>query len=276
LEDFFGIFVEESHTMELKLKRFHALVILCLAAIVVVYVVGQADQAFLLVASNFISPASAFVPALYCLFLTSRYGALSHLFLKEFKQKFWRAWLYLGVGLLLWLLGEILWTVYAIVFAVEIPYPSIADLFWVLGYVPIAGFLIAYLLLFREKVSSKMIAAAGVGALTAAVLVFLVLIGPVFQAGTDPVTQFFNVAYPTLDLVLLAVSLVGLFAFQRENLARFWIWFNLGFILMAVGDVLFSYSTALGFYYAGHPLDLFYYFGYFSILVGLYEHKRAL
>jgi hypothetical protein len=54
------------------------------------------------------------------------------------------------------------------------------------------------------------------------------------------------------------------------------VWLNLGFISIVIADLMFSYSTALGFYYDGHPLELLYYFGDLAILLGLYDHRQIL
>ncbi|MFQ5891588.1 MAG: hypothetical protein ACE5HW_02190, partial [Candidatus Methanofastidiosia archaeon] len=49
----------------------------------------------------------------------------------------------------LWLLGELTWTIYEDFFGIE-PFPSLADLFWFLGYVPLFYLILRILYLYRK------------------------------------------------------------------------------------------------------------------------------
>lgn len=247
----------------------YVFVILWLAAVFVIYFFGQGDRTFLLFASNVVSPVSAFLPALYSLTLVRRYGI-------DPKDRFTRLWLYLAVGLFLWVLGEITWSVYELVLLVSVPYPSVADVFWIAGYLPLVIALLLYIAPFKDALSLKSVLSAVAVALLTDAAVFLVLIGPVFSPTADPATQLFDFAYPILDMVLLGVSIAGMLIFLPGRISRLWVWLNLGFISTVIADVLFSYSSALGTYYDGHPLELLYFLGDAAILLGLYEHTRAL
>jgi len=247
----------------------YVFVIAWLAVIAVVYYLGQANQTFLLLASNMISPASALLPAFYSLTLLRQYAS-------DLKQRFAKAWVCLTVGLFLWLLGEITWSFYTLVLSVSIPYPSVADVIWIAGYFPLAVALLLYLVPFREALSLKKALTAVAVGLLADVGVLVILVGPVLGLGADASTQFFDLAYPFLDTVLLGLAIGGTLVFLPGRISRFWLWLNLGFILIAIADLLFSYSTALGLYYDGNPLELFYFLGDSAILLGLYDHKRIL
>ena len=252
-----------------ELKRMYVFVTGWLLATVIIYFFGQGNHVFLLYASNIISPSSAFLPALYGLMLVRRYAS-------NLKDRFARIWVYLTAGLFVWLLGEITWTVYALALSVTVPYPSIADLFWIAGYFPLAFALYRYLVPFKEALPlKKILTATGIG-LLADLGVFAILIGPILTIETEPVAQVFDLAYPFLDMMLLGMSIAGMLMFFPGRISRFWVWLNLGFILIVIADLLFSYSTALGFYYEGHPIDLLYYFGDLFILLSLYEHTRIL
>lgn len=252
-----------------KLRRMYVFVILWLAAVFVVYFFCQGDRTFLLFASDIISAASASFPALYSLTLVRRYGI-------DPKDRFTRLWLYVAVGLFLWLLGEITWGVYGLLLSVSEPYPSVADVFWIAGYLPLVVALLLYIAPFKDALSLKSVLSAVAVALLADVGVFVVLVGPVFGPSADPATRLFDFAYPILDMVLLGVSIAGMLVFLPGRISRLWVWLNVGFISIVIADIFFSYSAALGTYYEGHPLELFYFLGDAAILLGLYEHTRAL
>jgi hypothetical protein len=130
----------------------------------------------------------------------------------------------------------------------------------------------SYVSVFKQRLNTKSIAAASLVAIIVAAIILAVLIEPVFSLSADPGAQIFDVAYPTLDVVLLAVSVAGLLLFLPGGFGRFWAIVSVGFILEVLGDVSFSYTTSVGTYYDGHPLELFFLFGYLMILLGLYEH----
>ncbi|MGA9743443.1 MAG: hypothetical protein WBQ16_02385 [Nitrososphaeraceae archaeon] len=52
-----------------------------------------------------------------------------------------RAFLFLSIAIALWFTAEILWTYYQLGLGIEVPFPSLADFFWLLGY----AFLILHL-----------------------------------------------------------------------------------------------------------------------------------
>jgi hypothetical protein len=43
-----------------------------------------------------------------------------------------------------------------------------------------------------------------------------------------------------------------------------------------VGDMLFSYATSQKTYFNGHPLDLFFYWGYIFFALAFYTHMKEL
>jgi two-component system cell cycle response regulator len=124
----------------------------------------------------------------------------------------WRAF---GVGLTVWSFGDIWWISF---FATsdEVPYPSVADFFWLASYPPMAyGLwrLIALRVGWRALGAAAwldgMIAALGGSALFAATL----LAGPLAAAAQgEPMIFATNLAYPVGDLLLLGFALAALSA----------------------------------------------------------------
>ncbi|NWG10830.1 hypothetical protein HXY33_03640 [Candidatus Bathyarchaeota archaeon] len=64
-------------------------------------------------------------------------------------------WLCFTVGLFLWFVGEAIWMGYAVILGVEIPYPSVADAFWLIGYIPLFVALYLYVRLFGAALTRK-------------------------------------------------------------------------------------------------------------------------
>src|SRR5690242_7536564 len=53
-----------------------------------------------------------------------------------------KVWGLVALGIVLWALAEAMWAYYELVLRVEMPYPSIADLLWFAGYVPLYAALV--------------------------------------------------------------------------------------------------------------------------------------
>ncbi len=104
----------------------------------------------------------------------------------------------------------------------------------------------------------------------------MALVGPVVTETADPLTRFFDFAYPILDLLLFAVSVLGLSVLAGGSIGPAWTFLNLAVLLNVVADMLFSYMTAVGSYYVGSFPDLLYMFGYISFALAFYLHRREL
>jgi diguanylate cyclase (GGDEF)-like protein len=133
---------------------------------------------------------------------------------KEEEDERW-VWAALGVGLTLWSFGDIWW----ITFYEDdptVPYPSVADAFWLASYSPMAYGLwrlisvrVGWRALGAAAWLDGVIAALGGSAIFAATL----LAGPLAAAAHGaPLTFATNLAYPIGDLILLGFALASLSA----------------------------------------------------------------
>jgi len=93
---------------------------------------------------------------------------------------------------------------------------------------------------------------------------------------TNPITKTVDVAYPTLDFIMLILAITGLIVLAKSRVTKSWILFNIGILMTAIGDSLFSYTTAHDTYFEGHPLELFLHFGYLFFILAFYVHTKTL
>jgi hypothetical protein len=185
-------------------------------------------------------------------------------------------WLCFTGGMFLWFLGELTWALYALVVNVEIPYPSIADVFWLAGYVPLFIALYLYVKIFSGALSRRKLLIILTAVAVASIVATVILIFPAVEAVEDPITQAVDLAYPLLDLALFSASLLGLAVFQKGKLGRSWLFINAAILTTVVADFLFSYTTAQELYYNGHPIDLLYLYSYLLFFVAFYSHTQKL
>lgn len=166
-----------------------------------------------------------------------------------------RVWGLLALGIVLWTLAEAMWAFYEMVLQLEIPYPSVADLFWLAGYVPF------YLALFLRYRSLQAVASPRQRWI---VWLFVVLYTGLLTAYVIlPVLEEFdasrlaegltNIAYPLADWGLCVLTLVIIFSLERGRFATVWRLFGAGMLLVATADLVYFYASWNGLYYPeGH------------------------
>ncbi|MDP1808155.1 MAG: hypothetical protein Q8L35_01285 [Actinomycetota bacterium] len=179
-----------------------------------------------------------------------------------------KVWQLLAIGLLFYLLGELSWWIGEVVLEQKVPYPSIADVFWLAGYFP---FFAGFVLNFRHldiKLEWRSIALwflpLGVIAATSFYFIFL----PVLAGKIPALEKFLDLAYPIEDILLLAAAFLTLTGLSYGVLNRPWKLIVAGFILMLIADLLYSYLSFIGLYRTGSFTDLAWVAGYLLIGIG--------
>jgi len=193
-------------------------------------------------------------------------------------DKFSRIWIGFHLGMACWFLGEVGWAVYTLLLNVEIPYPSIADVAWLIGYAPLMAAVHWYIRAFRFAISKAMYALAAVAVSIGSFALFTFLLSPILAAATEEeiITVVVDIAYPALDLALFSLSILGLLIFAKGRIALAWLLINGAILMNVIADMLFSYTTLQGTYYTGHYLELFFAWGYILFALAFYAHKKEL
>lgn len=189
-----------------------------------------------------------------------------------------KIWIGFTLGMIFWFLGEMGWAIYTLFLNVEIPYPSIADAAWLIGYVPLFIALYLYVRTFQFAISKTMFLLATVAVCITSFALLFSLVSPILANASehDMVTLIVDMAYPALDVVLFSLSILGLLIFAGGKIARAWLLINGAILMNVVGDVLFSYATLQGTYYNGHWAELFFAWGYILFALAFAAHKREL
>ncbi|MEM1539203.1 MAG: hypothetical protein QXW82_06020 [Candidatus Bathyarchaeia archaeon] len=217
--------------------------------------------------SNAFPPIIAGVAVLVSGFSLKRYWGKS-------KGQFSIIWLHFAIGLFLWFLGEALWAIYTIVLGVELPYPSIADAFWLAGYIPFFTALYFYVKMFSKVLTKRTLALSMAATAALAVVVSATLSIYILGVEENSVALAMDIAYPLLDLMLFSAAHLGAVIFWKGKLGRSWLLISAATAVDAFADVLFSYTTARGIYYSGHILDALFCIAYIFYLMAFYIHMR--
>jgi hypothetical protein len=188
---------------------------------------------------------------------------------------FGKAYSSLAIGLVLFLMAEIIWSYYEIGLKIENPFPSIADAIWLIGYVPLSYFVFKMYRFFGVSHSRSHQIFVSV----ASALFLLFLINDIYQnadftSQTGTLSFLISISYPILDILLLVpAALIILNPIKGELTSIPWIF--LAVLIMGVGDTTFAYSSNIVYLQNNIWIwNLFFITSYFVISAGLFWHNR--
>jgi diguanylate cyclase (GGDEF)-like protein len=185
-----------------------------------------------------------------------------------------QAWLLLSLSLLAWAAGGLAWTVYEVHLGREVPFPSVADVGYLLS-VPLA---VAALVSFP---GGRMVGVARLrpvldGAIAAGALLFLswsTVLGPAYHASVGSfLSQSISLAYPACDVLMATMALLTL-ARARPGERTTMLLVALGLLLVAAADSSFAWFTAHGAYATGNLFDTGYVAGFLLVGVAALQNR---
>jgi two-component system, cell cycle response regulator len=164
------------------------------------------------------------------------------------------AWGLITAGLLVWAAGDLVWAVWLNDLASP-PYPSIADVLYLLMYPAIyAALLILMRAHFRHAGVAVWLDGLVVG-LTMAAIGAQVIFPDVLATSTGGTAAVsVSLAYPLGDFLLLVFVALG-FTLSGWRPGRQWLLMGLGLAVSAGADMIFVYQEANGTYVPGRILD---------------------
>jgi PAS domain S-box-containing protein len=183
----------------------------------------------------------------------------------------------LGLGIISWVLGQMLFTYYEWVLHQPPPLPSLADV----GYLSVYPFLLLGILLLPTSpvpiASGTRIALDGLMTMTAAVTFsWYFVLGPVLRQGTETtLAKAVSTAYPLADIVLIACLVILASRPGEHTLQSAVRLLALGLILIVVADSNFAYWSLHDAYASGTLPDVGWSLGYMLIGLGAFAARLA-
>lgn len=168
-----------------------------------------------------------------------------------------KAWGFMAVALLFWLLGEVTWSILELGMQQE-PFPSLADAFYLSYYVLFStGMLVMPFKPFTRTEWLKSALDLSMVFLASGILFWNFLIGPTaLQVGGESRSVIlFSLAYPVTALVFLS-SLLILASRKIELGQKPLLFLILGATLAVLTDVIYGYQSIRGAYMSGGTLDV--------------------
>ncbi|MBV9788219.1 MAG: GGDEF domain-containing protein, partial [Chloroflexi bacterium] len=172
--------------------------------------------------------------------------------------------------------GNVIWDYYELVLRIESPFPSVADVLYLAGYLP---FTLGMLLLVRRRIRSGDIGSvidAAMVTVSAGMLGLVYLMEPYIQDPTlTRVEQVVSVAYPLMDVFLVAIIAHILLSPGPRPLAYTFLGCSL--ILILGADITYAIMALNETYSTGSIIDYGWLLGYLSIgVAALHPSMRSL
>jgi PAS domain S-box-containing protein len=183
----------------------------------------------------------------------------------------------LGLGIVSWVLGQMVFTFYEWVLGQPPPLPSLADV----GYLSVYPFLLLGILLLPARpvpvASRARLALDGLMIMTAAVTFsWYFILGPVMQQGTETtLAKAVATAYPLADIVLIACLIILASRPEEHTLRPAVRLLALGLTLIVVADSNFAYWSLHDAYATGTLPDVGWSLGYMLVALGAFAARLA-
>ncbi|HZQ83901.1 MAG TPA: GGDEF domain-containing protein [Acidimicrobiales bacterium] len=186
-----------------------------------------------------------------------------------------KAWLLIGASALSWGLGELVWSWYELIRHRDVPFPSFADVGFLLA-VPLAT---AGLLLFpgAPRRAARRLRMTLDGAIIATSMLFIswgLVLGPLWHTkGQSAFAQTISLAYPVGDVIIATLVFI-LVGHVRRNHRTAFVLVGTALLAMAVADSAFAYLTNQSTFDIGNGLDAGWVVGYLLIAVAALHPAR--
>lgn len=193
------------------------------------------------------------------------------------------AWRLLSMGFGALMVGQALIAIYQFALGVEVPFPSLVDVFFILSYPLIIAALLNFLRAYTASgfpigpASERVWLAAAVTVLCAVIGYFI--LKPVVTTPAPPLETLLNVVYPAMDFLLLipTVLLIRIsLHFRGGSVWKVWAMLLGGLVFLCAADALFAWFSQLHRTDLVDLVDLTYLLSYGFFALGVLYQRQLL
>lgn len=187
-------------------------------------------------------------------------------------RTFGRAYLLLGLGYLCAATAEIIYGIQEDIIGID-PYPSVADFFFAAFYVFWIAHIVTNIKYFGTRLEwEKLVIFVGIFC----TVVFSYVGVSLYQLQLEPNFEFFyGLIFVAISGVTLPLVAYTVLIFKDSALGKAWYILLLSFLINVSGDVWYYYLEIFGQYDIYHPVNFFWYIGYWIQTYALFKHKKV-
>jgi len=239
------------------------ILIVLLAAAYHVYLFFEEDNPDVLQFSNISYGIGALACGIIAIIISRRYKG-SAIFSKTYFA--------LGIGFIFLFLGDVVYNYYEIVLQ-EYPYPSLADVFYL-----VFPFLVIYHLATNIKYFMKgldIVTIVGQISFPVSIVFVYTFLSYEILDGFS-LELYTSLFYVISSSVILSLSMLGLAIFKKSVLGIAWLLLAIGIFGNMIADDWYYYLELFELYDANHPVNTVWIFGFMIIFYALYKHKQII
>lgn len=187
-------------------------------------------------------------------------------------KTFGRAYLSLGCGFLSITIAEAVYYIYEAILQID-PYPSIADVFFFALYPFILGHLIISIRFFKPKMSAKEFFWMPVIPIVIISTYITLSFSQIQEANFD---FYYGIIFTSLPAIVLPFAILGVRTFKGGVIGTAWLVLVFAIMSLTIGDVWYYHLEIFDGYNLLHPVNVFWYAGYWIIVYALYKHRKSI
>ncbi len=186
--------------------------------------------------------------------------------------------LFLIFGIWLWFSAELIYSYYQIGLSTEVPFPSLADPVYLIGYAFFGTYLYGVVKKLNKSIEQDLIILVSISATVSMAYILYMSLGvaQLITAEGDLLITTLSFAYPILDVLLLVPALVLLWTVRKGDLQHtHFIMISIFVMVSAIGDIGFGYSSILGTIEEEEWIwDIFYNGAYLTLAAAMFWQLR--
>lgn len=184
-----------------------------------------------------------------------------------------RALTFFGIGMFSYGAGLIVWTYFNLVARIAVPYPSLADVFFILFYPGIIAGTFFLLQSFGGKITTRLVVEGVITLLVFFTILYLFLNQTSQGTSVSSLAKILNILYPFGDAFITSLAVTALRTEKGISEHPNILYFVFAFILAAAADTIFSFRSANSLYWNGDISDLLFAISGFLIVWGILSIK---
>jgi len=187
---------------------------------------------------------------------------------------FGKSYLALSIGYLGIFLGEVTYMIYDIVYNIE-PYPSIADVFFFMQYPFLLIHLILNIKFFSPKINLRY--KIWVGIMPVLVLMAYSILS-IIEAEVEifEFDFYYGAVFVYFSSLTLSFAIVGAIILKKGVIGKAWLLLAIGIACNTIGDAWYYNLELFDAYDLMHPVNMFWYAGYWLVIYALIKHKKII
>lgn len=187
---------------------------------------------------------------------------------------FGKSYLALAVAYLGIFLGEVTYMIYDIVYDIE-PYPSIADIFFFIQYPLLLIHLVLNIKFFTPKINK--IAKIWVTVMPITILIAYSILYTIEDGrGILEFDFIYGIIFVYFSALTLSFAVIGAIIFKEGIIGKAWILLAVGILFNTIGDTWYYNLELFEAYDLLHPVNMFWYAGYWLVMYALIKHRKTI